>query len=307
MTHKLPELNYTYNSLVPYIDEQTMKIHHLKHHQAYIDKLNAALEKNKELQNKSVQNLIENIHSVPRSIRVAIRNNGGGHLNHSFFWEILKKDEKPLGKILDAINKKFGSVEKFKEEFKEAAVKHFGSGWAWLAYSNGELQILTTHNQDNPVISGKIPLLCLDLWEHAYYLRYQNKRTEYVDAFFNIINWGKANENFIEAIKNPINRKCIPCELDYKPMERGRVLERIGKITGWDVIEDIKIEKEFNFDSFLNAVGFIKEVFEVAEREEHYPEIKLSSKNIVRITLSTNKVNGLSENDFILATEIDKI
>ncbi len=199
--YKLEPLPYPYGFLEPYIDSKTMEIHHDKHHQTYVDKLNVALEKHKELQNKKVNELLENLNKIPEEIRNAVRNNGGGHANHSFFWPLLKKDVKFEGKIADAINKRFGSFEKFKEEFSNAAINRFGSGWAWLVLDKGKLEIVSSANQDSPLSEGKIPLLTLDVWEHAYYLKYQNRRAEYVSAFFNIINWKKVNENFVNMKK----------------------------------------------------------------------------------------------------------
>jgi len=201
MTHTLPKLSYEYNALEPYIDEQTMKLHHGKHHQTYVDKLNAALEGHPDLQNKLVEELIKDLNKVPESIRTAVRNHGGGHLNHSFFWQLLKKDVGFDGDISKAINAKFGSFEKFKEEFTKAAVGVFGSGWAWLVLNNKQLEIMTTPNQDSPLSVGKIPLLTLDVWEHAYYLKYQNRRPEFIAAFYNIINWQQVEENYKKAMK----------------------------------------------------------------------------------------------------------
>jgi superoxide dismutase, Fe-Mn family len=189
MKHELPKLPYDYNALEPFIDEQTMRIHHTKHHQTYVDKLNAAIEKHPELSGKSAEELIKNLESIPQDIRAAVRNHGGGHANHSMFWLLLKKDSQPHGEVLDAINRDFGSLDKFKEAFIAAANNHFGSGWAWLVVSQGKLEIVTTSNQDNPISQGKHPILGLDVWEHAYYLKYQNKRPDYTAAFFNVINW----------------------------------------------------------------------------------------------------------------------
>jgi len=195
MKHQLPILNYGYDSLEPFIDARTMEIHHKKHHQAYVDKLNLALEKYPEFQKLSVEELIKNLNKIPEDIRVAVKNNGGGHFNHSIFWKILKKDVKISGKILLDINKFFGSFENFRKEFTDSALKLFGSGWTWLVLNNKRLEIINTANQDNPLSDKKIPILCLDLWEHAYYLKYQNRRSEYIDAFFNIINWEEVNKN----------------------------------------------------------------------------------------------------------------
>ena len=199
MTHEVPKLPYAYNALEPFIDEATMKIHHTKHHQTYIDKLNAALEAYPRLQEKKVEDLLKDLKSIPEIIQKPVRNHGGGHFNHSFFWLTLKKDVKLKGDIQKAIEKKFGSVDKFKEEFSNAALNLFGSGWAWLVVNKGQLEITSTLNQDCPLSEGKIPILGLDVWEHAYYLKYQNKRAEYVAAFFNVINWDKVNDNYKKA------------------------------------------------------------------------------------------------------------
>ncbi|OGJ12627.1 superoxide dismutase [Candidatus Pacearchaeota archaeon RBG_16_35_8] len=200
MMFNLPSLPYAYNSLEPYIDEQTMRIHHTKHHQAYVDKLNAALENAPQLQKMTAENLIKNINKVPEAIRTQIRNHGGGHLNHSFFWKILRKEVEPIGEILEAIEEKYGSFDKFKEQFKEACLTLFGSGWVWLVVNARRgLEIVKSPNQDNPLSDGKTPILGIDLWEHAYYLKYQNKRADYVEAFFNVIDWEKVNEFYVGA------------------------------------------------------------------------------------------------------------
>ena len=199
MSHNLPELSYTYNALEPYFDAQTMEIHHTKHHQTYVDKLNAALEGHSDLQNKSVEDLLRGLDSVPENIRTAVRNHGGGHFNHSFFWPMLRKETSFGGGVADAINSSFGSFDTFKERFSNSAALLFGSGWAWLVWSNNELQIVTTANQDNPLSQGKTPILGIDVWEHAYYLKYQNRRPEYVSAFFNVVNWDTVNEYFKAA------------------------------------------------------------------------------------------------------------
>ena len=199
MEHKLPELEYEYNALEPFIDETTMRIHYGKHHQAYIDKLNKALEKYPKLKERTVERLIFSLNRVPKDIRTAVRNNSGGHLNHSFFWKLLKKNIRLRGEIKQAIEKKFGSFENFKKQFSSAALGLFGSGWAWLVLDNDKLEIMTTSNQDNPLTKGKVPILAIDLWEHAYYLKYQNRRAEYIEAFFHVINWNKINENFKSA------------------------------------------------------------------------------------------------------------
>jgi len=195
---ELPKIEYGYNALEPYIDEQTMRIHHTKHHQAYTDNFNKAIE-NTNLKNKKPEEIIMNLNLVPENIRTAVRNNGGGYVNHKLFWQILKKDVKIKGEILKAINEKFSSFDKFKEEFSNAAMTQFGSGWAWLVMNKGSLEIMKTSNQDSPLTEGKNPILCIDVWEHAYYLKYQNKRVEYVQNFFNVINWDKVNELYSTA------------------------------------------------------------------------------------------------------------
>jgi Fe-Mn family superoxide dismutase len=199
MSHKLPDLPYAYNALEPYIDAQTMEIHHTKHHQTYVDKLNAAIKGNESLEKLSVEQLVGKLGEVPENIRTAVRNHGGGHANHSFFWPTLKKDVAVAGPAVQAIAQIFGSLDGFKEKFSNSAAMLFGSGWAWLVFDKGKLEIVTTANQDSPLSSGKIPLLGLDVWEHAYYLRYQNRRPEYISAFFNIINWEKVNELYLAA------------------------------------------------------------------------------------------------------------
>jgi Fe-Mn family superoxide dismutase len=200
MTFRLPELGYSYNALEPYIDGETMKIHHTKHHQAYTDKFNAALEGHEDLQQKSAEEIIAGLGTVPESIRKAVRNNGGGYVNHKFFWTLLKKDVPISGSIKDAIEKKFGSFDKFKEAFSQSAATLFGSGWAWLVASKGGLEIMQTHNQDSPLTGGKIPLLTIDVWEHAYYLKYRNRRPDYIEAFFNVINWDRVNGLYEKAV-----------------------------------------------------------------------------------------------------------
>lgn len=197
MAYKLPELGYSYDALEPFIDAQTMEIHHTKHHNAYLTKLNAALEGHNDLAAKPAEDLIIGLNSLPDSIKGAVRNNGGGYINHSFFWPILKKDVAYRGEIADAINAKFGGLEKFQEQFSAAAAGQFGSGWAWLVVDKGELKVTSTPNQDSPLTAGQTPVIGLDVWEHAYYLKYQNRRPDYISAFFNIINWGKVNEHFL--------------------------------------------------------------------------------------------------------------
>ncbi len=200
MEHILPELSYSYGELEPFIDARTMEIHHTKHHQAYITNLNAAISGYAQLTELSVEQLVSHLDEVPEDIRTVVRNHGGGHANHSFFWPILKRDIEPGGPVLDAINKQFGSFESFKDSFSSAAIKHFGSGWAWLVVAGGELEILSTPNQDNPLALGKKPVLGIDVWEHAYYLLYQNRRPDYVEAFYNVINWDKVNDHYSAAI-----------------------------------------------------------------------------------------------------------
>lgn len=202
MKHELPKLPYEYSALEPYIDETTMTIHHTKHHQAYINNLNAALEKYPDLQEKSVEDLVRNLDNLPDDIRTAVRNNGGGHLNHSKFWNWMAKAEGqgPEGALLEAIEKKFGSLDGFKDGFAKAAAGRFGSGWAWLVVNDGELEIVSTANQDNPITEGKHPILGLDVWEHAYYLKYQNRRPDYIKEWFNVVNWSAVSKEF-EALK----------------------------------------------------------------------------------------------------------
>ncbi len=199
MAYILDPLPYDYTALEPFIDEQTMRIHHDKHHQAYIDKLNAALEGHDDLMSKPIEALIADLGAVPEKIRTAVQNHGGGHANHTFFWKIIRKDVPLLGEIKDAINHDFGSFEAFKEAFGNAATTRFGSGWAWLVVADGKLEIISTANQDSPLFQNKTPILGIDVWEHAYYLKYQNRRAEYIEAFFNIINWEQVNKNLNAA------------------------------------------------------------------------------------------------------------
>jgi len=199
--YKLEPLPYPYDALEPYIDEQTMKVHHDKHHQTYIDKLNTALESHSEGQNKDIIKLLSNLNSIPEEIRTAVKNNGGGHYHHHIFWPMLKKDVKPKGEVVQGIKEKFGNLDQFKKEFSQAAATLFGSGWSWLVVNNEELEIISTHNQDSPISEGKIPILGIDVWEHAYYLKYQNRRLEYIEAFFNVINWDQVNKNYLAARK----------------------------------------------------------------------------------------------------------
>ncbi|MBI2202035.1 MAG: superoxide dismutase [Armatimonadetes bacterium] len=199
---KLPELGYAYTALEPTIDAQTMEIHYSKHHQAYVNNLNAALEKHAAFQRKEVEDLLSSLSDLPTEIQAAVRNNGGGHLNHSMFWQWLKPggSQEPSGKLLDDIKATFGSFDTFKEQFAQAATTRFGSGWAWLAVDRaGKLKIYSTANQDAPVTEGNKPLLGLDVWEHAYYLKYQNRRPDYVKAWWNVVNWTTVAQAYEKA------------------------------------------------------------------------------------------------------------
>ncbi|MBZ9533089.1 superoxide dismutase [Cytobacillus oceanisediminis] len=201
MAYSLPQLPYAYDALEPHIDKETMNIHHTKHHNTYVTNLNNALEGNEALLSKTVEELVSNLDAVPEAARTAVRNNGGGHANHSLFWEVISPNggDQPTGDLAAAIDSKFGSFENFKEEFSKAATTRFGSGWAWLVVNNGELEVTSTPNQDNPLMEGKTPVLGLDVWEHAYYLNYQNRRPEYISAFFNVINWDEVAKRFTAA------------------------------------------------------------------------------------------------------------
>ena len=196
MAHQLPPLPYDFAALEPHIDAQTMQIHHDKHHNAYVTNLNAALEKYPDLQSKSIEDLLRDISKVPEDIRMAVRNNGGGHMNHTMFWQIMGPGGggAPTGAIADAITSTFGGFDKLKEELKKAAVGRFGSGWAWLIASGGKLAIESTANQDSPVMEGKKIVMGIDVWEHAYYLKYQNRRPDYIDAWWNVVNWAEVNK-----------------------------------------------------------------------------------------------------------------
>lgn len=203
MAHQLPALPYANNALEPHIDETTMAIHHDRHHNTYVTNLNAALESAPELQSKSVEELIADLDSVPESIRTAVRNNGGGHANHSLFWETIGPNAggQPSGKLADAIGSELGGFDKFKEDFSKAATTRFGSGWAFLAVdANGKLSVYSLPNQDSPIMEGKTPILGLDVWEHAYYLKYQNKRPDYIAAFFNVVNWAEVEKRYEAAL-----------------------------------------------------------------------------------------------------------
>lgn len=198
MAYELPELPYAYDALEPHIDKETMNIHHTKHHNTYITNVNAALEGHEDLASKSVEELIADLNAVPEDIRTAVRNNGGGHANHSLFWKLLSPNGggNPTGALSEAINSKFGSFDEFKEKFAAAGKTRFGSGWAWLVLSNGELEVTSTPNQDSPLMEGKTPLLGLDVWEHAYYLKYQNKRPDYINAFWSVVNWEEVSNRY---------------------------------------------------------------------------------------------------------------
>lgn len=198
MAFELPKLPYDYDALEPYIDKETMTIHHDKHHNTYVTKLNSAIE-GTDLESKSIEEIIANLDSVPSDIQTAVRNNGGGHLNHSLFWEMMTPNSKEEGTVIDEIKKQWGSLDKFKEEFADAAAGRFGSGWAWLVVNNGKLEITSTPNQDNPITEGKTPILGIDVWEHAYYLKYQNARPEYIKQFWNVVNWEKVDELYNAA------------------------------------------------------------------------------------------------------------
>ena len=198
MPHSLPSLPYDFGALEPHIDAKTMEIHHGKHHQAYVTKLNEALEKAPDLANKSLDELMQSLDKAPDAVKAAIRNNGGGHWNHSFFWPLMAANAggEPTGKLADAINASFGDFTKFKEQFAAAGVGRFGSGWAWLVRDGDKLAITSTPNQDNPLMEGKRAILGLDVWEHAYYLKYQNKRPDYITAWWNVVNWDAVAKNF---------------------------------------------------------------------------------------------------------------
>lgn len=198
--YELPALPYEFNALEPHIDALTMEIHHDRHHATYVNNLNAALEGH-DVGDKTVEELVSNLDALPESIRTAVRNNGGGHANHSLFWQILSPNGggEPTGEVAAAINETFGSFEKFKEQFSDAAAKRFGSGWAWLVIKDGKLAVTSTPNQDSPLMEGATPILGLDVWEHAYYLKYQNKRPEYIKAFWNVVNWEEVNKRYLAA------------------------------------------------------------------------------------------------------------
>ncbi len=201
MAYSLPQLPYEYDALEPHIDKETMNIHHTKHHNTYVTNLNNAVAGKAEFENKSVEELIANLDALPEDIKTAVRNNGGGHANHSLFWQLLSPNGggAPTGDLAEAIDAKFGSFDAFKEEFAKAATTRFGSGWAWLSLANGELEVSSTANQDSPIMEGKTPLLGLDVWEHAYYLNYQNRRPDYISSFWNVVNWDEVSKRYAAA------------------------------------------------------------------------------------------------------------
>jgi len=203
MAYTLPTLAYPYNALEPHIDARTMEIHHSKHHQAYVNNVNNAIKGKADLESKSIEELISDLGAIPEDIRNAVRNNGGGHANHTFFWTVIgpKAGGQPQGHVAAAINLAFGTFDAFKEKFAQAATTRFGSGWAWLSVNKaGQLEISSSANQDSPLSEGKTPILCIDVWEHAYYLHYQNRRPDYIAAFWNVINWNEVEKRF-NAVK----------------------------------------------------------------------------------------------------------
>ena len=203
MAFELPKLPYEYNALEPYIDEQTMRIHHDKHHQAYTDKLNAAVNGQKKLEGKRIEEILSNLNSIPKEIRTAVQNHGGGYYNHNLFWESMGPNAggEPSGELHTAIDKAFGSFEAFKKQFSDAAMNRFGSGWAWLVLEKKKLLITSTANQDTSISQGQKPVLLLDMWEHAMYLKFQNRKAEYIAAWWNVVNWKKAEEWYKKALE----------------------------------------------------------------------------------------------------------
>ncbi len=201
MAFKLPELPYPYDALEPHIDARTMEIHHSKHHNTYVNNANAALEGKSGFEDKDVEDLLKDFDKVPDDIKTAVRNNAGGHANHSLFWQIMSPNGggQPSGKLADEIAGTFGGFDQFKEQFKAAALGRFGSGWAWLVVNNGKLEIISTPNQDSPLMEKKTPILGIDVWEHAYYLKYQNLRPDYVDAWWNVVNWDEVAKRYEKA------------------------------------------------------------------------------------------------------------
>ncbi|HYO48142.1 MAG TPA: superoxide dismutase [Gemmatimonadota bacterium] len=201
MAHEVPALPYSFDALEPHIDARTMEIHHDKHHAAYVTNLNKALDGHADLEKKSVEDLLRDIKTVPEDIRTAVRNNGGGHANHSFFWTIMSADGggEPTGDLASAIKETFGGFEDFKKKFSDAAIKRFGSGWAWLGLHGKDLHVGSTPNQDSPIMEGHTPILGLDVWEHAYYLKYQNKRPDYIAAWWNVVDWNQVAKRYAKA------------------------------------------------------------------------------------------------------------
>ncbi len=202
MSYELPVLPYAYDALEPHIDARTMEIHHSKHHQGYVNKVNAALEGYPDLQEKPIEALLADLNAVPEAIRTAVRNSGGGHANHSLYWMVMAPDGggEPKGSLAAAVARSFGGFSAFRDAFSTAALTRFGSGWAWLALDGGELKVLSTPNQDTPLSEGKTPLMALDVWEHAYYLKYQNRRADYVAAWWNVVNWPEVARRYEEAM-----------------------------------------------------------------------------------------------------------
>lgn len=203
MAHELAPLPYAFDALEPHIDAQTMQIHHGKHHAAYVNNLNAALEKHPDLQGRTAEDLIKDLNALPEAIRTAVRNNGGGHVNHTMFWQLMgsKGGGAPTGRVADAINGAFGSFDAFKEQMNKGGATRFGSGWVWLVDNGGKLVVESTANQDNPMMEGKRPIMGIDVWEHAYYLKYQNKRADYLKAVANVINWDVVAQRYAKAVK----------------------------------------------------------------------------------------------------------
>ena len=202
MAYQLPPLPYDYNALEPHIDEQTMHLHHDKHHQAYVDNLNKAIQGQAQFENLPIEDLLRRINEVPADIRTAVQNNGGGHANHSMYWQIMKPNGggTPTGELADAINSTFGSFDNFKTAFNDAGTKRFGSGWAWLVLGqDGKLAVISTANQDSPLMSGQFPIMGNDVWEHAYYLKYQNRRADYLNAWWNVVNWDEVARRYSQA------------------------------------------------------------------------------------------------------------
>lgn len=214
MAFKLPDLPYAFNALEPHIDAKTIEIHHDKHHAAYVNKLNEAIKGNTILESQSIEGILSNLSAVPKELRTAVRNNGGGHYSHTLYWDILGPDAggQPNGELEDAIRRDFGSFDAMKEKLSNAAATRFGSGWAWLCVNNGKLRVCSTANQDNPLLPDAecpgIPILCIDVWEHAYYLKYQNRRPDYIAAIWNVINWDAVAKRFKAATKNVHSCSC---------------------------------------------------------------------------------------------------